>query len=126
MANIQSAKKRARQSVKRRLRNRVASAVVASIREVDVPVDVADDCFLLFLPFTNLDGAERVGRRVAAVVRGYGKVEDRAGELAMSVSIGIAALKAGKPVSFARLMRDARAALRAARARGGGQLVVRR
>jgi len=42
------------------------------------------------------------------------------------VSIGIAALKEGKPVSFARLMRDATSALKAAQLRGGDQVVVRK
>jgi CheY-like chemotaxis protein len=36
------------------------------------------------------------------------------------------ALKPGKPVSFARLMRDAQSALKAAQLRGGAQVVVRK
>ncbi|RMH40975.1 MAG: GGDEF domain-containing protein, partial [Deltaproteobacteria bacterium] len=113
-------------AVARQLRTRVATAISACIREIDIPVDFADDRFLVFLPYTPLDGAERVGRRIAKVVASYGKVADGDREHRMSVSVGIAALKPGRPVSFARLIRDAKAAVRAAQLKGGGQVVVRR
>ena len=101
-------------------RTRVAAAIASCIRDIDLPVDVAEDRFLVFLPYTDSEGAERVGARIAATVDYTG-----AGDGA-SVSVGIAALRPGMPVSFARLMRDAGAALRAAQLKGGGRVVTRR
>jgi len=114
------------QELARKLRTRVASAVSACVRDIDVPVDVADDRFLMFLPYTDLQGAERVGRRVAKVVQSYGSLLHGTRRIQMSVSVGIAALRPGTPVSFAKLMRDAGAAVRAAQLKGGNQVVVRR
>lgn len=110
----------------RTLRTRVAAAISASIRDIDLPVDFAADRFLVLLPYTDIDGAEQVGRRVAEVVRAQGSVSDGDRRWRMSASVGIAATRAGKPVSFARLIRDATAALRAAQLKGGGRVVVRR
>ena len=110
----------------RRLRSRVASAIKACIREVDVAVDYADDRMLVFLPYTDLPGAEHVGKRIARAVAEYGAIEDGDRTLRAVVSVGISASKEGKPVSFARLMRDAGAAVRAARLQGGGRVVVRK
>jgi GGDEF domain-containing protein len=97
-------------------RNRVARVISSCIRDIDLPVDFADERFLVLLPYTDLAGAERVGERIAAAAAGA----------AACVSVGIAALRPGKPVSFARLMRDAGAALKAAQRKGGGQVVTRR
>ena len=107
------------------LRRQVATAIVNIVRDIDMPVELADDRMLVFLPWTNLDGATRVGRRIAEAVAACEPVVEDGHSWPMSVSIGIAALKQGKPVSFARLMRDAHAALRAARLKGGDQVVVR-
>jgi diguanylate cyclase (GGDEF)-like protein len=112
-------------TIARKLRTQVAAAVAAGVRDIDQPVDLAEDRFLVFLPYTDLVGAERVGRRVAAVVKGQGSLRDGDRIVRMSVSVGIAALRAGKPVSFARLMRDAQSAVRAAQLKGGGRVVVR-
>jgi diguanylate cyclase (GGDEF)-like protein len=112
-------------SIVRALRTRAALAVASCIRDIDIPVDFAEDRFLVFLPYTDLDGAERVGRRIAESVARDGNVEDDEFIYHISVSIGIAALPQGT-VSFARLMRDSNAALRAAQLKGGGRVVVRR
>lgn len=109
--------------VGRALRARVASSISACIRDIDLPVDLAEDRFLVFLPYTDLDGAERVGDRMAEVVRSFAVP---GGAAALTVSIGIAATRPGKPISFARLMRDATAAVRASQLKGGGRVVVRR
>jgi diguanylate cyclase (GGDEF)-like protein len=111
---------------RRKLRTRVASAIASSIRDIDLPIDYAEDRMLVFLPFTDLEGATSVGKRVAVAVRSYGSVKDGDVELGVTVSIGIAAIKPGKPVSFARLMKDAGAAVRAAQLKGGGRIVVRK
>lgn len=110
----------------RELRRRVAAAITASMRDIDLPVDYADDRFLAFLPYTDLAGAERVGRRIAASVKSAGRVELGGETHRMSVSVGIAALRPGQPVSFARLIRDASMAVRAAQLKGGGRVVVRK
>src|SRR5690606_31233972 len=107
-------------------RARVASAIKACVRDVDVAVDYAEDRMLVFLPHTDLAGAERVGKRIARAVATYGAVADGDRTARATVSIGIAASKQGKPVSFARLMRDAGVAVRAAQLQGGGRVVVRK
>jgi PleD family two-component response regulator len=94
----------------------VARALRAVVRDIDLPVDYADGHFLVFLPYTDLAGAERVGKRLETAVRAAG---------AGTVSVGIAALKPGAAVSFARLIRDASMALRAAQLKGGGRVVVK-
>ncbi len=110
----------------RKLRTRVAAAISAAIRDIDLPIDFADDRMLVFLPYTDIEGASSVGRRVASAVRSYGTIEDGGRNVSMSVSVGIAALRPGKPVSFARLIKDAGAAVRAAQLKGGNRLVVRK
>ena len=113
-------------AVGRRLRSQVAAAIVKIVRDIDMPVDLAEDRMLVFLPYTDLDGATRVGRRIAGAVAAGPDVVDGERSFKPSASIGIAALKPGKPISFARLMRDAQSALKAAQLRGGAQVVVRR
>lgn len=93
----------------------VARALRPAIRDIDLPVDYAGGRFLVFLPYTDLAGASRVGRRLESAARRAGHV----------VSVGIAALRQAGPPSFARLIRDASIALRAAQLKGGGQVVVR-
>lgn len=110
-----------------KLRTRVAAVITACIRDIDLPVDYADDRFLVFLPYTDLAGAEHVGKRVAKAVKSFGTMSDTEGrEWTVSVSVGIAAVRPGKPISFARIMRDASAAVRASQLKGGGQVVVRK
>lgn len=110
-----------------KLRSQVANAIAAIVRDIDMPVDLAEDRMLVFLPYADLDGAVRVGKRIAASVARLREATDGGGQSWRgTVSIGIAALKEGKPVSFARLMRDATSALKAAQLRGGDQVVVRR
>jgi diguanylate cyclase (GGDEF)-like protein len=109
-----------------RLRTLVASTIARIVRDIDMPVDLTEDRMLIFLPFTNLDGATRVGRRIFDAMREQSAVSDGNGQTwRPAVSIGISAMRQGKPVSFARLMRDATAALRAAQLKGGDRVVVR-
>jgi diguanylate cyclase (GGDEF)-like protein len=110
----------------RQLRIRAAQAITSCIRDIDIPVDLADDRLLVFLPYTDLEGAEQVGRRVAQAVRSYGNLVHDDQTFRMSVSVGIAALRPGKPISFARLIREATAAVRASQLKGGGRVVVRK
>jgi diguanylate cyclase (GGDEF)-like protein len=110
----------------RQLRAQVAGAITSAMRDIDLPVDLAEDRFLAFLPYTDIDGAERVGRRIAAAVRSCEPFILGEYLYRMSVSVGIAALKPGGPVGFAKIMRDASMAVRAAQLKGGGRVVVKR
>jgi diguanylate cyclase (GGDEF)-like protein len=95
-----------------------------AVRDVDLAVRYGDGRFLVFLPHTDLRGAEAVGRRIVSEIR---NCRLRAGgvEMILTASVGIATPRAGKPPSFARLIRDAHAAVKAAQLKGGDQAVVR-
>jgi diguanylate cyclase (GGDEF)-like protein len=112
-------------SARRRLRTLVATTIARIVRDIDMPVDLTEDRMLIFLPFTDLDGATKVGRRISAAVNAQNDVNENGRSWRPAVSIGIAALRAGQPISFARLMRDATTALRAAQLKGGDRVVVR-
>jgi diguanylate cyclase (GGDEF)-like protein len=107
------------------LHTQVARALRSVIRDIDMPVDYADGKFLVFLPYTDLAGAERVGHRLEAAVRTFDAFDAEGHPISPSVSVGIAALKPGRQVSFAKLVRDASSALKAAQLKGGGRVVVR-
>jgi diguanylate cyclase (GGDEF)-like protein len=105
-------------------------AIRSAIRDIDIPVTYADAQYLIFLPHTEAEGAERVGRRIVqqvrrSVFRGPGI------EVAPTVSVGIAAVPAGggpaarRPISFAKLIHNAQTALKAAQLKGGDQVIVR-
>lgn len=112
--------------VLRVVRVRVASVVAACLRDIDLRVDLEQDRFLAFLPYTDLAGAQEVGKRVSGAVAGFAAELRHDHGYKMSVSIGIAATKPGKAVSFAKLMRDANAAVRASQLKGGGRVLVRK
>ena len=108
-------------AVARGLRERIAMAITSNIRDIDLPVEHSDGRVLIFLPYTDLEGATEVGNRVVATARAHGRGEGAR----CTVSIGIAAIRPGAPISFARLMKDANQALRAAQLKGGDRVVVR-
>lgn len=111
--------------IQRKLRQKAARSIVANIRDIDIPVDYADDRMLLFLPYTDLDGAREVGERVTKAVARSAHTRDGDRTINLTVSCGISALRSGKPISFARLMKDATAALKAAQLKGGRRVIVR-
>ena len=111
--------------VQQKLSRKLASAVTSSIRDIDIPVDYADQRMLLFLPYTDVAGSREVGERVLKLVRSAVHTKDGDRHVHMSVSIGIAARREDQEVSFARLMKDAGAALKAAQLKGGNRLVCR-
>jgi diguanylate cyclase (GGDEF)-like protein len=114
------------QTLRDELSEKLAAAITASIRDIDMPVDYAEDRMLLFLPYTDATGAREVGERVAKSVRSSVHAHDGTDDIGRTVSVGIAALKQDKEdLSFARLMRDANAALRAAQLKGGDRVVCR-
>jgi diguanylate cyclase (GGDEF)-like protein len=95
-----------------------------AVRDVDLAVRYGDGRFLVFLPHTDLRGAEAVGKRIVTEIR---NCRMRAGgvEAILTASVGIATPRPGKPPSFARLIRDAHMAVKAAQLKGGDRAVVR-
>ena len=100
------------------LRKRAAVAIGQTVRDIDLPVEIGDDRFLVLLPYTDVDGAAQVGRRMVAAVAEHEPVVVDGRTWRARVVAGIAGLRAGQPVSFAKLMKDASGALRGARERG--------
>jgi diguanylate cyclase (GGDEF)-like protein len=95
-----------------------------AVRDVDLPVRYGDGRFLVFLPHTDAKGAQTVGTRIVEHIRAC---RFRATGITMMVtaSVGIATPRAGQLPSFARLIRDAHAAVKAAQLKGGDRAVVR-
>ncbi len=114
------------EALRSQLKEKLAAAITASIRDIDMPVDYAEDRMLLFLPYTDAKGAREVGERIAKTVRKTVHCADGSDQIGRTVSIGIAALRQEKEeLSFARVMRDANAALKAAQLKGGDRVVCR-
>jgi diguanylate cyclase (GGDEF)-like protein len=96
----------------------------AAVRDVDLAVRYGDGRFLVFLPHTDGRGAEAVGRRIVGAIR---DCRFRSGGVTRMVtaSVGIATPRPGKAPSFARLIRDAHAAVKAAQLKGGDRAILR-
>jgi GGDEF domain-containing protein len=104
--------------VERVLRVRAAAAIASTVRDIDMLTEIGDDRFLVLLPYTDIDGAAQVGRRMVAAVAAHEPVPSDGRQWKTRVVAGISGLRAGQPISFARLMKDAQAGLRDARERG--------
>jgi diguanylate cyclase (GGDEF)-like protein len=102
----------------------VAVAIRSAIRDIDIPVNYSAGHYLVFLPHTDAAGAAMVGKRITQRIR-RALYRDGHVTVAPTASVGIAGLRQGRGVSFSRLIRDARTALKAAQLKGGNQLVVR-
>jgi diguanylate cyclase (GGDEF)-like protein len=113
------------EGVRTELTAQVARALRKAVRDIDMAVDYSGGHVLVFLPHTDLVGAERAGRRMESAVRESAGVDFDGAKVKPTVSVGIAALKPGKAVSFAKLVRDASMALRAAQLKGGARVVVK-
>ncbi len=100
------------------LRIRTEAAIAGAIRDIDFPVEIADDRFLVLLPYTDARGAVFVGRRVIAAVRASEPVRHGGRAWTPSVTAGVAGVQGGAELSVAQLMRSAGAALQQARERG--------
>jgi diguanylate cyclase (GGDEF)-like protein len=97
---------------------RAAAGIRAAVRDIDFPVELADDRFLVLLPYTDVAGASVVARRIIEAVRAARPVRAGGRSWTPQVVAGVAGIAAGQPVSMAQLMRDAGEALRSARRRG--------
>jgi len=104
--------------VARMLKVRAAAAIASTVRDIDMLTEIGEDRFLVLLPYTDIDGAAQVGRRMVAAVAASEPVTAQGRPWRTRVVAGIAGLRAGQPVSFARLMKEASNGLREARERG--------
>ena len=92
-----------------------------SIRVIDLPIHYADERILVFLPHTDLQGAEEAGRRIKRRIK---RITYRGNGIALQLtaSVGMSAITAGDNLTFSRLIKNASAALRAAQLKGGHEL----
>ncbi len=109
---------------RREIRAGVARAVSESIRDIDIPVFVGGERILIVLPHTPVEGAGKVARRVARLIR-EGMYPLGGEELqSVSASIGVAGLDATKQTTFAELIKQAQKALAQAQEKGGDAVRV--
>jgi len=97
----------------------------AAVRDVDLAVRYGDGRFLVFLPHTDVRGAEAVGRRIVEHIRSCRFKASSSVTLMVTASVGIATPRPGKAPSFARLIRDAHLAVKAAQLKGGDRAIIR-
>ncbi|PID38143.1 MAG: hypothetical protein CSA65_08755 [Proteobacteria bacterium] len=102
----------------------LAVAIARSIRVIDLPIHYADDSILVFLPHTDLAGAEEVGRRVKRRIKRI-TYRDDALMCQLTASVGVAGISTGDNLSFAKLIKNATSALRAAQLKGGDRVMKR-
>ena len=100
------------------LRAQAMTALAATVRDIDLPVEIGGDRVLILLPYTDAVGAASVARRAVAAIATVGRSGAR-----MSALAGVAGGIGGAELSLAALMRSAAAALREAE-RGDGTVVV--
>ncbi len=96
----------------------------SAVRDVDLAARYGDDRFLVFLPHTDGPGATTVGARIVAELRNCRLKRDGV-QILVTASVGIAAPREGQAPSFARLVRDAHAAVKAAQLKGGDRAILR-
>jgi PleD family two-component response regulator len=98
------------------LRARATAAIVGAVRDIDLITELEDGRLLVLLPYTDLDGAENVGVRLVHAVRSQPPVTIGEVSAGAELRIGVAGGRIGEKLSFARLMKDANAALAQAHA----------
>jgi diguanylate cyclase (GGDEF)-like protein len=113
----------------------------SAVRDVDLAVRYGEGRFLVLLPHTDARGAETVARRIVEQIR---SCRFRAGGVTLmpTASVGVATQRprrgdgappstgrsggsAHQQPSFARMVRDAHAAVRAAQLKGGDRFILR-
>lgn len=113
-----------RPSLQRDITGGLAVAIAKSVRAIDLPIQYAPDRILVFLPHTDLAGAEEVGRRIKRRIK---RITYRGPGLTaqLTASVGVAGLGAGDTLTFSKLIRSASAALKAAQLKGGDRVMKR-
>jgi len=94
-----------------------------AVRDVDLAVRYGDGRFLVLLPHTDRRGAESVGARIVDHIRAY-RFRASGVTRMVTASVGIATQRVETP-SFARMVKDAHQALKAAELKGGDRAIVR-
>ncbi|HEY4182207.1 MAG TPA: diguanylate cyclase [Kofleriaceae bacterium] len=105
------------------LRARAGNALVQSIRDIDMATVLDQDRFLVLLPYTDLNGATHVARRILSAVDALPPLKMGGVTVQAQLTGAIAGAKPGTQVSLGKLMKDATRALEAAR-RDGAELAV--
>jgi PleD family two-component response regulator len=93
------------------LRGKAIASIRDAIRDIDFPVEIADDRFLVLLPYTDTEGATEVARRILAGAR-ESRVKAAGRTWLPLLAAGVAGIRPGGPISMANLMRDAGEALK--------------
>jgi PleD family two-component response regulator len=89
------------------LRARAGNALIHTIRDIDLATQLDHERFLVLLPYTDLTGAAGLGRRVIAAVADGDPVVS--GGRAFAASSVRSRARANDQLSFAKLIKDARA-----------------
>jgi two-component system cell cycle response regulator len=97
------------------LRARATAAIVGAVRDIDLVTELDDGRYLVLLPYTDTAGAENVAIRLVGAVASQPPVTIGDVSAQSSLRVGVAGARPGQPLSFARLMKDANAALGRAR-----------
>jgi PleD family two-component response regulator len=105
------------------LRARAGNALIHSIRDIDMATGIDQERFLVLLPYTDLDGAAEVARRIIAAVDELEPVVATGRSFTPRLVGAVAGGQPGQQVSFSKLMRDATRALEQAR-KDGAELAV--
>jgi PleD family two-component response regulator len=105
------------------LRARAGNALIHTIRDIDLATQLDHERFLVLLPYTDLTGAAKLGRRVIAAVAEGDPVVSAGRSFLPRVVGAVASAKPEQNLSFAKLIKDAQRALEAAR-RDGAELAV--
>jgi hypothetical protein len=105
------------------LRARAGNALIHSIRDIDIATELDHERFLVLLPYTPLEGATEVARRIIRAVAECDPVIAANRTFPARVVGSVAGANPGQPLSFSKLMRDASRALDQAR-KDGAELAV--
>lgn len=105
------------------LRARAGTALIHSIRDIDLATQLDHERFLVLLPYTDLTGAAGLARRVIAAVAKLEPVTSGGRSYAPRLVGAVAGSRPDRELSFAKLMKDATMALAQAR-KDGAELAV--
>jgi len=113
-----------RPNLQREITAGLGVAIAKSIRVIDLPIHYADDRILVFLPHTDLAGAEEVGRRIKRRIK---RITYRGSTITaqLTASVGVAGITGGDTMTFSKLIKSAVAALKAAQLKGGDRVMKR-
>lgn len=98
----------------------LARTLIASVREYDAVARVGKERFLLIMPLKPGTDAESAFKRLCSQVANS-RIETKAGELSLTISIGVAYAAAGSIVR--RMLSEAGAALRHAKTQGCNRVI---